>query len=137
MTSYKLNDKSLTVSKGMRNILKVSMRSSSSKTFTQIRILTHFMPIFIYEERSSDNTESSATGYAYMCMSVKVLSCTCVYLWVHPRGFNMKYEQCLKFVLPSLFYIIFTLISPFSFSEGPEKSLGKFSKIPLLPNPLK
>ena len=137
MTSYELNDKSLTVSKGMRNILKVSMRSSSSKTFTQIRILTHFMPIFIYEERSSDNTESSATGYAYMCMSVKVLSCTCVYLWVHPRGCNMKYEQCLKFVLPSLFYIIFTLIAPFSFSEGREKSVGKFSKIPLLPNPLK
>lgn len=133
MTSYKLNDKSLTVSKGMRNILKVSMRSSSSKTFTQIRILTHFMPIFIYEERSSDNTES----YAYTCMSVRVLSCICVYLWVHPRGFNMKYEQCLKFVLPSLFYIIFTLISPFSFSEGREKSVGKFSKIPLLPNPLK
>lgn len=137
MTSYKLNNKSLTVSKGMRNILKVSMRSSSSKTFTQIRLLTHFLPIFIYEERSSDNTEISATGYVYTCVSVRVLSCTCVYLWVHSRGFNMKYEQCLKFVLPSLFYIIFTLISPFSFSEGREKSVGKFSKIPLLPNPLK
>ena len=127
--TYKLNNKSLIISNRRRNILKVSMRTEVSKKFSQIRILTNFMSIFTLRKTHWIKLGSQLLG---MCISMWVCapSCNGIYMCVfaHLHEFNLKDNFCIKFELPSLFYIIFILIFSFSFSEKTPVKSGKFSK---------
>ena len=59
-----------------------------------------------------------------MFMQWYVHVCICVHIFI-------------AFKLPSHFYIVFTLISLFSLSERPERTVGKFLKKPVSPNSIK
>ena len=119
------------------------MRIAVSKKFSQIRILTNFMPIFTLKKKkkhSLDKTRLSTIGHMYKYVSVCAflqwhvhVCCVCAHLY----GFNLKDNFCITFELPSLFYVIFILIFSFSFSEKTPVKSGNFSKILFLPSQLK
>ena len=107
--------------------------------FYQIRILIHFMPIFILRKTLFGKFWALSHWTRVYCGSVRVhaVVCTCVYLCAHPCGFTLKHKFFIAFKLPSHFYIVFTLISLFSLSERPERTVGKFLKKPVSPNSIK
>ena len=119
----------------MRNLIKATTRTEVSSMFYQIRILIHFMPIFILRKTLSGNIWALSHWTRVYCGSVCVhaVVCTCVYLCAHPYGFTLKHKFFIAFKLPPYFYIAFILISLFSLSERPAMTVGKFSKNLLLP----
>ena len=97
--AYKLNNKSLTISKRRRNILKMSMRTAISKSSHKSEYSLILCPFSLWEKYSLDKTELSATGHVYKYVNVcaflqwYVHVCICVHIHVGSKDrFHIQFE---------------------------------------------